>query len=263
MGHYCPTAHFLREALWRHETLPLDWCANTFKLWHHMLEDNFRTFLRNRIPGQRHPYNSMFEDCMMFMHDGTNGWANDKTHERVQRLRGVLGRGHAVGLAFYFSGDANVRAPLEEVIADAEALLNANLEHGFSRIILVWFAESAADPPTATWVTQSARLSVLHYTPVQSMYWGSGHCCNADIDYLRKYLLDELPDIFSRVPLATRREQPAAPLNDVTDNEQWHRDQANIRRQEDARRARQQRARMLAGAPAAPTGAEAHSSDTV
>lgn len=193
MGHYCPTAWFLKSMRWRRWSFPLDYSAHTFKVWRHMLSDDFATLLKERscVECEAHPYNSKFQDVAMFIHQ--SGWANEETFKRVERLKGYLADNQVFGFAMYFEGKLNVHAQLEEVISDAKALAEAHW--GFSHIVLVWFERQTSNPPNASWTLVSERLSVLVYMPVQQMnHWDTLH--PDDVHWIAALLRGRFPHVF-------------------------------------------------------------------
>jgi len=162
MGHSLTTTSFLQQTGWRHQALPLDWCQATFKVWQHMLSDDFATLLRPPgSAGDEHPYNSMFPDVRMFARQG--GWANVAVHRRVLRLRAILEQRRAFGLALYFEGEDGGRASIDDIAADARSLAESG--HGFFHIALVWLQRPRSLRPAATWWDFGSCTSVLQYSP--------------------------------------------------------------------------------------------------
>jgi len=204
MGHYCTTARFLQLTGWRRQALPLDWCAATFKVWRHMLGDDFVTLLAP--PGaedKTHPYDSMFPDTMMFKHQG--GWANDDVHRRTHRLRALLEQRRVFGLAFYFEGQEDSGLSLEEVVEDIRGLLV--LDCGFRHVVLVWLRQqqqAGREPPA--WSEPVSGLSVLRYTPFCELPHGET-LLPADTVRVAELLEARFPEAFPRGPA----EAPGAP----------------------------------------------------
>lgn len=197
MGHLCATAGFLNQQEWRYQALPLDWSCATFKVWYHMLrvdDPPFSTLLRQSSSvdaSSPHPYNSMFPDVEMFLHQG--GWAGAAVRRRVGRLCRILLQGRAFGLAFFFEGkvataaddgnsegatarasaaaarpaqDADV-ASLDVVMEDARRLVRS--EPGIHHIAIVWFQSPRSDgrlegTEHAEWLEPGDCVSVLRYT---------------------------------------------------------------------------------------------------
>merc|ERR1711971_690635 len=129
----------------------------TFKVWFAMLSDGFKTLLcEPSADGTPHPYNLMFEDTAMFIHQ--NHWADYKARRRVRRLQQKLKERRAFGFAMYFDGEDNVQARFVDIFLDACRVLM--LEPGFRHIVLVMcFKPEGASPPDARWSVESERIS--------------------------------------------------------------------------------------------------------
>lgn len=194
MGQQCATAIFLKQAGWRRQAFPLDRSCHTLQVWDHMLADDYRTLLAERGPkdGKRHhPYNKMFGDCAMFLHQ--EGWSNDDVRRRVERLRAVLREKSAFGLAMYFEGRKNIHATQQEVLSWAKRV--AKPERGFQHVVLVWFEGEAAEP-SGKWRSISERLTLLRYTPrVQMDYKKDVHI--EDVLKLSSLLEARFPEVFT------------------------------------------------------------------
>jgi len=197
MGQYCLTATLLNEQGWRQQAMPLDWCAANFRVWKHMLADDFKTLLQPRGGGQgeAHPYNAMFfPDVAMFIHQG--GWANANVERRVERLRSVLAQRRAVGVAIYIEGWSSCVQTRDEVVSDVRDVLN--MEHGFRDIVLVWIGQTLADPPAGEWLEACSgeRLSVLLYSPSRTVDYHTS-LSPTDSTCLARLLNERLPNTFT------------------------------------------------------------------
>jgi len=200
MGHYCLTAKFLSQTGWRRAAFPVDWSRHTFWVWAHMLADGFGTLMCEQRQGEaEHPYNTMYEDVHMFIHQG--GWANDAVRRRVDRLQSVLAARKAFGLAFYFEGEGNVRATRSQIVAGARKV--AAMEQGFAHIVLVWFLRpcpkvGGAAGEAATWTRPHERVSVLLYRPnLATDYWDN-RVRPHDTMFIAQHLEERFPDAFPR-----------------------------------------------------------------
>lgn len=212
MGHYCITATLLKKHGWRRQALPLDWCAATFRVWNHMIADDFQTLLCPKgKKGEMHPYNKMFfPDVAMFIHQG--GWASSDVRRRVARLKSLLAQGRAVGLAIYMDGSENCSQSLDDLVDDGRQLLE--LERGFCHIVLVWIEEATSNPPNSEWLASfmsSGRMSVLRYSPSCTVNYYT-RLSPADSDCIASLLSERFPTAFKRrgptEPETTTRSTP-------------------------------------------------------
>jgi len=219
MGHYCLTAGFLRRSRWRKHAFPLDWSRNSFQVWDHMLCDDFQTLLcsKKQMDDRAHPYDSMFKDVHLFMHQG--GWATQDVMRRTDRLRKILGQGNAFGLAIYFEGKDNINATRAEVIESAMHIASA--EHGFAHIVLIWCSKTQCRPPRAKWMQRSHELSVLSYSPFKQInYWERMH--PVDVIKIGELLETLFPEAFPPDTTYDGEQYPVSPRsseNDVVDEE--------------------------------------------
>mmetsp|Transcript_98686 Transcript_98686/g.287829 ORF Transcript_98686/g.287829 Transcript_98686/m.287829 type:complete len:1158 (+) Transcript_98686:104-3577(+) len=173
LGCSTSTTDFLRRTGWRHEPLPLDWCAVSPKVWRHALNDNFETLLAPSERGRKyHPYELMFPDIRMLQR--RTGWRTPALRRSVQRLRKMLQERRAYGLLFYFDTNRVDEASLDNIMTDIFTLADPMSPIGFDHIVLVWFEtiDESAHPagPDGTgilWHDQGDQedhhISVLQY----------------------------------------------------------------------------------------------------
>lgn len=210
MGLYCTTARFLEEVGWRTTALPLDWSSHTFKVWNHMIEDNYTTLLQKPLPNEKtHPYTRMFQDTFLFFHQGF--FATPHMPGRVTKLKKILEEQSACGLAIYFEGSEHLKGSTkEEVIEDAKLL--ASPEKGFHKIILIWFERHSTRgvrTASCTWNDVFAPLHVCNFSPSNAQAYSNVFGPYLEVHdqiYLARQLQTKFHDVFKAPTLlATER----------------------------------------------------------
>mmetsp|Transcript_74345 Transcript_74345/g.124067 ORF Transcript_74345/g.124067 Transcript_74345/m.124067 type:complete len:437 (+) Transcript_74345:62-1372(+) len=94
MGHFCPTAGFLKQLGLRRMATPLDWCRSTLSLWQHALVDNL-----NELENENHVRCSPLGRTYHALYDSDtfpkstlweHGYDAASFHRRCRRLRQVM-----------------------------------------------------------------------------------------------------------------------------------------------------------------------------
>lgn len=230
MGRSCSTSFFLARHGLRRRSFPLDWSIADLRVWDHMLSDGFHTLLQDKeADSDTHPYNSFFGlgKNKLFLHQG--GWADKHTVIRVERLRAVLARRQAFGLAVYFEDHGCRTTDVWTVLDEARKV--ADGDHGFCHIVLVWIARTGNRHGNEHWSSWGGHLSMLRYLPIRDVsklklaLGGEGPAIEVealspmDSQNVAQLLLGRFPNFFDKIPQQKPCEETATIMLSLHDED--------------------------------------------